>query len=185
MKTILCIRHGESTFNAQWRVLGADPLHYDAPLSPAGLEQVRERARTLADIPVELIVSSPFTRALQTAVGLFGGHPAAPPIMVSALARERVEMSCDIGRSPRALAADFPSLELDHLADVWWHAEGVPDARGICIEPLDMVAARAAEFRDFLHARPERVIAVVAHGTFLFHLTGKVLANCEVTELST
>jgi len=185
VKTILCIRHGESTFNAQWRAIGADPLHYDAPLSPAGHEQVRERARTLADVPVELIVCSPFTRALQTAVGLFGAHRASPPILVSALPRERVENSCDIGRSPRELAADFPSLELDHLEDVWWHADGVPDARGICIEPLDVVAARAAEFREFLRARPERVIAVVAHGTFLFHLTGKVLANCEVTELST
>jgi hypothetical protein len=34
-----------------------------------------------------------------------------------------------------------------------------------------------------LIARPERVIAVVGHGTFLFHLTGRFLANCEATEL--
>jgi hypothetical protein len=31
-------------------------------------------------------------------------------------------------------------------------------------------------------ARPERVVALVGHGTFFFYLTGKALANCEVAE---
>ena len=46
-----------------------------------------------------------------------------------------------------------------------------------------IVEARVRQFRSFLLARPERCIAVVGHGTFFFHLTGKVLANCEVAEL--
>ena len=37
--------------------------------------------------------------------------------------------------------------------------------------------------RSFLLERPERVIAVVAHGTFFFHLTGRHLANCEVATI--
>jgi broad specificity phosphatase PhoE len=102
-------------------------------------------------------------------------------MLVAHLARERVENSCDVGRPPSALAAEFPALDLAHLDEVWWHAEGEPDERGICVEPIATVEARVAAFRTFLLARPERVIAVVGHGTFFYHLTGKFLANCEVT----
>jgi len=182
-KTILCIRHGESTFNRAWRVTPVDPLHFDAPLSETGHEQVRQARPTLADLPVEIVIVSPLTRALQTALGLFGDHPGAPPMLVAQLARERVENSCDVGRSPALLAAEFPSINVAHLDDVWWHAEGEPDERGICVEPLETVDARVAEFRSFLLERPERVIAVVAHGTFFFHLTGRHLANCEVARI--
>ncbi|MEO8484801.1 MAG: histidine phosphatase family protein [Betaproteobacteria bacterium] len=181
-KTVLCIRHGESTFNRAWRVTAVDPLHFDAPLSATGLEQVQQARAALTTVPVELVVTSPLTRALQTAVGLFADHPHAPAMLVAHLARERVENSCDVGRSPGELAAEFPTLDVAHLADVWWHAEGEPDVRGICVEPIEAVEARVAEFKDFLLTRPERVIAVVGHGTFFFHLTGKFLANCETTE---
>ena len=182
-KTILCIRHGESTFNAAWRSTGVDPLHFDAPLSEIGHEQVAQARALLAERPIELVAVSPLTRALQTAVGLFGAHPRAPAMQVVPLLRERVENSCDIGRAPRDLATAFPSLDFAHLPDVWWHAEGEPDERGICVEPLTVVQDRVAAAKALLRARHERVIAVVGHGTFLFHLTGQVLKNCEIAEL--
>ena len=182
-KTILCIRHGESTFNAAWRVAPVDPLHFDAPLSEVGHGQVRQARTALARYPVEVVLTSPLTRALQTAHGLFDGHPSGPRIQVAPLLRERVENSCDIGRAPGALAAEFPSIDLVQLDEAWWHREGQPDARGICVEPLPVVQARAAQFKAHILARSERVVALVGHGTFFFYLTGKVLANCEVTEL--
>jgi broad specificity phosphatase PhoE len=182
-RTILCIRHGESTFNAACRTATGDPLHFDAPLSPAGHEQVRQARLALRDVPVELVMVSPLTRALQTAVGLFTEHPNRPRFEVIALHRERVENSCDIGRAGHQLAVEFPMLDVAHLGNVWWHTHEAPDARGICIEPVEIVAARAAEFKALLRARQERFIAVVGHGTFFHHLTGKALANCEVTEL--
>jgi broad specificity phosphatase PhoE len=69
------------------------------------------------------------------------------------------------------------------LPQVWWHAEGEPDERGIHLEPDPVVQERVAAFRASLRARRERTIAVVGHGTFLRHLTGRVLANCEVALL--
>jgi broad specificity phosphatase PhoE len=182
-RSILCIRHGESTFNAAWRAAAADPLHFDAPLSPVGVEQVRQARRALEHLPVELVVTSPLTRALQTTAGLFDGHRHSPRIVVHALMRERVENSCDVGRSPAELAVDFPALDLAHLDEDWWHVDGVPDMRGICIEPVASVAARALKFKSYLRTRPERCIAVVGHGTFLFHLTGRTLANCETADV--
>jgi broad specificity phosphatase PhoE len=86
---VLCIRHGESTFNAAWAASPADPMHWDARLSDLGREQVRQ-ARALVDrYPVELVLVSPLTRALQTAVGLFGDHPSAPSMRIVPLLRER------------------------------------------------------------------------------------------------
>jgi broad specificity phosphatase PhoE len=182
-RTVLCIRHGESTFNAAWRVNPVDPLHFDAPLSGVGRGQVSQARPVLARYPIEVVLTSPLTRALQTAHGLFDGHPNAPRIEVAPLLRERVENSCDIGRAPAALAAEFPSIDVSQLDETWWHQDGRPDARGICVEPVPVVQERAAQFRDYILARPERVVALVGHGTFFFYLTGKVLANCEVTEL--
>ena len=181
-KSIVCIRHGESTFNAAWTKEAVDPLLFDAPLSESGVEQVRLARTTLAGRRFELVITSPLTRALQTTAGLFDSHPSRPRVVVSALVRESVENSCDIGRSPSLLAADFPPLEFAHLDDPWWHVDGAPDARGICVEPVEVIQARVAEFRAYVVSRPEKLIAVVAHGTFLFHLTGKVLANCEIAE---
>src|SRR5262245_41987539 len=102
---VLCIRHGESTFNAAWAATRADPLHFDARLSARGREQVQETKAALLGYPVEVVLVSPLTRALETAVGLFGEHPAAPLMQVVPLLRERVENSCDVGRAPADLAA--------------------------------------------------------------------------------
>ena len=181
--TVLCIRHGESTFNVAYRETGVDPLHPDALLTPLGHEQVREARQRLRDVAVDLVVTTPLTRALQTTAGLFADHPSSPVILVEALHREHGGASCDVGRAPGLLAAEFPAFRLDHLPEVWWHAEGEPDERGVCVEPIETLQARVEAFKAWLGARPERAIAVVGHGTFFHHLTGQWLANCEILRL--
>ncbi len=183
-RIILCIRHGESAFNAMASGDRGDPLHYDAPLSELGQEQVRRSRESLRKRAIDLVVTSPLTRALQTTSGLFADHPSSPPILVEAMHRERVENSCDVGRHPGLLSEAFPSFAFDHLPEVWWHTHDSPDERGVCIESLELVEVRAEAFRRFLLQRPERLIAVVGHGTFFFKLTGRSLANCEVVEFS-
>ena len=73
-RTVLCIRHGESTFNAAARAAAIDPLHFDARLSAIGREQVRQARTAVLRYPVELVITSPLTRALQTTAGLFDDH---------------------------------------------------------------------------------------------------------------
>lgn len=183
-KRILCIRHGESTFNAHAAGGGSDPLLFDAPLSEVGHRQVERTRDALRSVEIELVVTTPLTRALQTTAGLFAGHPSSPTILVESLHRERVENSCDVGRSPALLASAFPTFAFDHLPDVWWHNHDRPDDRGICVEPVELVSERAEAFRRFLRSRPETHIAVVGHGTFFRTLTGRVLSNCEVVEFA-
>ena len=182
-KPIHCIRHGQSTFNAAAQESRVDPLHWDAPLTELGRLQVAEAAPRLRGYPYELVVTSPLTRAIQTTLGLFEGHPAAPPIHVEGLHREHCGSSCDVGRSPAELLVEFPGLAFGHLDEVWWHRDGEPDERGVHVEPLDILTGRVGAFRGWLARRPERLIAVVGHGTFFYHLTGRFLGNCELAEL--
>jgi broad specificity phosphatase PhoE len=167
------IRHGQSTFNALF------DLHFDARLSQIGIEQVAAARQAALDIPADLVVVSPLTRAIQTAVGLFGEVDV--PIIVTDLHRERLENTCDIGRSPSALSAEFPMLTFDHLSDPWWH-NGPEDDRGVAVEPDHLFARRVTDFSLWLRARPEDVVVVVGHGEFLRRLSGRYLRNCEIME---
>jgi len=174
-KTVHLIRHAQSTFNAAVALTGVDPMHPDACLTPLGLQQVAEARARMAALDHELVVTSPLTRAIETAVGLFGG--GAAPILVDPRPREWLVSSCDVGRSPRDLALAFPQLAFNHLDDRWWHA-GPCNEHGIPAEPEDVLLARVAAFRAWLASRPERAIAVVSHGAFLFYLSGHTFQNC-------
>lgn len=176
-KTIHLIRHGQSTFNA---AIAASPfanhLIFDAPLSAEGEQQARTLRTRAEGLGAEIVLVSPLTRAIQTALGAFGD---IAPILVEPLHRERVEYSCDIGRSPAALAAAFPGLAFDHLDDPWWYTDG-SHPQAICFEPEALLEERVAAFTRLLAARPERTIAVVGHGTFLRRMTGERFGYCEV-----
>ena len=127
-KTIHLIRHGQSLFNAAFdAVARTDPMLFDAPLSPTGREQAAALRAEAHGLGVEIIVTSPLTRAIETTLAVFGADHA--PIHVEALHCERVEHSCDVGRSPRELADAFPGLAFHHLDDPWWHSDGSRRAR--------------------------------------------------------
>ncbi len=176
-KSIHLIRHGQSVFNAafdsQTRI---DPMIFDAPLSEIGIGQARSLRSEVQALGVELVVTSPLTRAIQTTLHAFG--PDHAPIRVESLHCERLEHSGDVGRSPQLLRNDFPYLAFDHLDDPWWHFDG-RDPRAIFVEPEETRLGRVQVFRDWLKTRPEKTIAVVGHGTFLNRLTGHHFKNCE------
>ena len=65
MAKLILIRHGESAGNRA-RVFGDDP--HSLPLTPLGYQQAREAAHTVgAQFQAEIVVSSPFIRARETA----------------------------------------------------------------------------------------------------------------------
>ena len=180
---IVCIRHGQSTFNAAHKLGGGDPGLLDARLTELGQAQARAARDKLRTIPFDLVVVSPLTRAIETAAILFGEHPSRPHVLVEVLHRECQESSCDVGRAASEIAAEFPHLDVGHLPEIWWHAEPGCEVGGYPVEPRPLFDARVAAFRNWLRARPERTIAVVGHGTFFYHLTGTFLENCGTIEL--
>lgn len=178
MRTITFIRHGQSEFNRHWAATGTDPLIRDAPLSDLGHEQVRAARPAARALQPDLVICSPLTRALQTAVGLFGDDEAAP-IVIDASPRERVTDTDDIGSHPAELATRFPRLSFAHLTPTWWH-QGPVDQRGVPVEPADVFHQRVRSFLVSLDGLPHERIVVVGHGNFFAHILGRHLDNCEI-----
>ncbi len=173
---IYLIRHGQSEFNAAHTEGAPDPMIFDARLTAKGVDQARGarvRARALG---VQLVIVSPLTRALQTAQHIFGD---TAPIKVMADPREKLLHSCDVGRPPSALQADFPALSFEGLDDTWWH-HGVPNELGYTVEPQDLFADRMRAFASTLTAMSPRPIAVVGHGNAFRELIGYQMENCEI-----
>ncbi|MFQ6619062.1 hypothetical protein Gotur_000320 [Gossypium turneri] len=136
-------------------------------LSPLGSQQVRDERKNLSASGVlqsiELVVTSPLTRTLQTSVGVFvgseehGDNCNNPLIIATELCR--VRMRKDRRReSISRCKARFPQV-IESEYDISWEAEER--------ETDEAVAARGVEFIKWLLARKEKEIAVVSHGGFL------------------
>lgn len=65
MRTFLLVRHGESLFNVEG-VVNGDP-ELDRGLSERGIEEAERLGGQVANLAIDLVVLSPFPRAVQTA----------------------------------------------------------------------------------------------------------------------
>ena len=109
---IYFIRHAQSEFNAAHMEGGKDPMIFDAPLTDKGRRQAEEAKAQVAELGIKQVITSPLTRAIQTSLCLFED---IAPITVSASHRELLVYSGDVGRPPRQLQRDFPTLSFSHL----------------------------------------------------------------------
>src|SRR5688572_18672933 len=130
-KAIYLIRHGESSFNQISDATERDPFHYDASLTKLGVRQAENLCRRAASIKPQLIVTSPLSRAIQTALHGFGQFP----IKVHPAHREWLRSSCDVGRSPRMLKLFYPMLSFKGLKENWWNPNNKPGSI-----PVELVA---------------------------------------------
>ena len=133
----------------------------------------------------------------------------APRRVTCALARERVFHASDVGRTPDEIARDFPGWCLRETrevhGDVWWYT-GDGDGDGddgddasssssstrsrrdipgdaVTLEPARVFEARMEKLVEWIGAREESTIALVAHWGVWFSLTGREFENCELVEV--
>eukprot|EP00037_Helgoeca_nana_P028546 m.336246 g.336246 ORF g.336246 m.336246 type:complete len:329 (-) comp27782_c0_seq1:121-1107(-) len=184
-KTIHFVRHAEGVHNAVNHAAGNDePVTFstegawryiDAHLTPDGVAQCVE-GRTgvlLKGVHPELVVVSPFTRALQTAHIMFSAKGI--PFIVNDSCRERWgKYTCDKRRTRTEILAEIAplyrstgdSIDYDTFGfaeedDIHWTEEREPDQN--CID-------RGIDLLKWLASRPENNIAVVTHSSYLRHL---------------
>lgn len=138
LQSIYLIRHAKAT--------GQEP---DAELTDEGLRQAENLAEMLAVHSISYIVSSPWKRALQTAMPL--GRAAGQHIHTDERLQERV-------LSTRHLENWMEVLERTYT-DEDWIEEGGESSR--------YAAARGMEVLEELWNRPEHCAAVVTHGNLL------------------
>lgn len=171
---MILIRHGQSEFNVHYNRTGRDPGIADPQLTAEGRAQVRQAALALqrAERPVRRLLTSPYTRALQTAEIIAGILKL--PVDVEPLVREHAKFHCDIGTERSRLCAAWPALNFEHIEETWWPA--LDETEQQVLQRARAFQERAAGWTDW----PE--VAVVSHWGFLLRLTGKSLQNAETAE---
>ncbi len=144
MRTFLLARHGQSQLNVAG-IVNADPGR-DPGLSPAGEEEARQLGRQIAAFEIELVVTSQFPRAQQTA-GLALARRNVPHVIVSDLDDVK------IGELEGKTIADYRA---------WKHGRSrtEPFPGG---ESLDAAATRYAGAYRSLLDRPESTVLVICH----------------------
>jgi broad specificity phosphatase PhoE len=144
VRVFLLARHGQSLFNVDGIVNG-DPLR-DRGLSERGIEEAERLGVQISTIAIDVVVLSPFPRAVQTAN--------------IALARREV---------PHEVDDDLGDIRLGEL-DGWsvadyraYKCHGNRDVRFPGGESLNEAARRYAGAYERLLTRSERVMLVVCH----------------------
>ncbi|KAK8552105.1 hypothetical protein V6N13_120529 [Hibiscus sabdariffa] len=209
-KIIHLVRHGQAMHNVEGdkdrKALLSDHL-FDAQLSPLGLQQVSKlrkdvRASGLLK-KIDLVITSPLYRTMQTAMGAFGSESQAdggsndnfsavpggvncPKIMAVELCRDRLgQRPCDKRRRVSECQALFPCIDftmasslaalpkMDGEEDSMWN----PDVR----ESEEEMAARMVLFMEWLWTRPEQHIVIVSHGIILQHILYVLGNDCHPT----
>ncbi|XP_042493848.1 phosphoglycerate mutase-like protein 1 [Macadamia integrifolia] len=206
-KTLHLVRHAQGIHNVEGekdRKAYLSPKLFDAHLTPLGWQQVDNLRKHVHSSGIakniELVITSPLLRTMQTAVGVFGGESyvdgvKAPPLMVSnagnsdrpaissidcppflavELCREHLGVHpCDQRRSIQEYKPLFPAIDFSQIEsdeDILWKA----DYR----EAKEEVGARGMEFINWLWTRQEKEIAVVTHSVFMFHTLSNFGNDC-------
>lgn len=166
---MILLRHGQSEFNLHFGATRRDPGIVDPRLTEYGHFQVAEAARQLAGERVSRIITSPYTRALQTTAPL--AKALGVRVLVNPIVRERYAFTCDVGRPRTELERAWPEHDFSVIDEIWWPAVE---------EPEEAVIGRAALFRAEMAALPDwSDTIVVSHWGFILSMTGQSVTNAQ------
>src|SRR5437868_15396880 len=144
MRLFLICRHGQSLFNVD-KIVNGDPA-LDRGLSEQGIEEAKRLSGQIATMPLELVVVSPFPRALQTANIALAGRDV-PHLVDEELGDVRI--------------GDLEGKSLDDYRAAPAHSNRKERFPGG--ESLDEAALRYAGVFERLLERDEAVTLVVCH----------------------
>ena len=137
-------RHGETAWNAEYRVCGST----DLPLTESGLAQAEVLADLVRDKGIDVIVSSPMVRAVQTATP--SARALGLPLMTDDRLREQ-----DYG-----IYEGVPRNDPDFLANKRQFCVRYPGG-----ESMMMLAARVyGALEDLKQKYPDKTVLIVCHG---------------------
>ncbi|CAB1116470.1 unnamed protein product [Ectocarpus sp. CCAP 1310/34] len=192
-KTVHFIRHAEGTHNEaalkEGRAAYAKIEHLDARLTDLGKQQCATLKATKHGVEKEaqLVVVSPLTRAIQTAMLTIDQVEGVPWVALECVRERAGAHPCDRRRCVSELKQEYPDISFDEIKD---EKDVYFDSLGEEREPNDLMADRGRELLSWLKERPETNIVVVTHSAFLLCLfneamqaapeTAKWFENCEL-----
>jgi len=136
-------------------------------------------AAAAASLPLEVIVTSPLCRAIDTAIlGLAPHIDRGVAIIACEECREQFGQNLpDRRRATAALRADYPHIDFAAITEE--DALFTPER-----EALEALVLRADAFLESLLARPEQHIAVTTHSSFLAALCNAALDTSAAPNIS-
>jgi broad specificity phosphatase PhoE len=160
VRLFLVARHGQSLFNVD-KVVNGDPT-LDRGVSEQGIEEAERLAGQLAGLPLDLVVVSPFLRALQTANIALAGREV-PHLVDEELGDVRI--------------GELEGKSLDAYRDTPAHSNRKERVPG---ESLDEAALRYASVCERLLARHEPATLVVCHEIPVRYLANAAAGSAEL-----
>ncbi|CAL5377597.1 unnamed protein product [Camellia sinensis] len=207
IKPYIQVRHAQGIHNVEGDKnyeAYMSPEYFDAQITPLGWQQVDNLRKHVQSSGlfkrIDLVITSPLLRTMQTAVGVFGGGAHAdgmdalplmvanagksdcpaissldcPPIIAVELCREHLGIHpCDRRRSISDYECLFPAVDFSLIEsdeDILWKAN--------IRETEEELTARGMKFMNWLWTRKEKEIAIVTHSGFLFHALSAVGNDC-------
>jgi WD40 repeat protein/broad specificity phosphatase PhoE len=156
---------------------------HDPGLTDLGFQQCEELAKFLQGLPlawdIELIVSSPLRRAVQTTEKALGWVKDGISRLIRAEWQETSAAPSCTGTNASTMAKKCPNFD-------WSEAitdEVYPAKTGLYAPSKDALTRRGIEARRWLRGRQEIVIAVVSHNGFLWDYVCNTRfgnANCRI-----
>jgi len=166
LTTFALVRHGQTDWNAQRRLQGST----DIPLNDVGRGQARDAVAVLSGYQWDVIVSSPLSRAAETADLIAAGLDLGPA--------RRVPELTERSFGPAEGLQDSPELDALRIPGGF---RGAESEDGAARRGLTSLEALAGEFRG-------RRVLVVAHGSLLrvslSRAIGRTLLNIDNAALN-
>ena len=93
---------------------------WDTVLTGKGIEQAQALRSKMAGIvdQIDVVISSPLSRALHTSELVFGESIPKEKKIVHPLLTERVYLSSDVGKQRETLQSIYPNWNYDHLVRI-------------------------------------------------------------------
>ncbi|MBI4120834.1 MAG: histidine phosphatase family protein [Parcubacteria group bacterium] len=161
MRNIYFVRHGETPSNI-------DRIHqgHDEPLSKSGQKQAETVAERLTRVSFDIIISSDYKRALETAQAI--NEKTKKSVVESPLFRE-MKIPSEFVQKSHSDPETIRGWEMidEHWNDAGWHYSDE--------ENFSDLRKRAGEAISFLEGRSEENILVVTHSTFLIMIIGVMM----------
>ncbi|XP_038717557.1 phosphoglycerate mutase-like protein 1 [Tripterygium wilfordii] len=181
-KTIHLVRHAQGVHNIEAEKdhdALLSPTLFDAQLSPLGWQQVsRLREQVLESglsKRIELVVTSPLLRTMQTAVGVFGGKSQTEGLDLPPL------MEANVGNSglPAISSSDCPPfIAVELCRERWIESDEDNLWEADVVESSEDLIDRGMKFLSWLRTRKETEIAVVSHSIFLNQMLNALGKDC-------
>ncbi len=152
--TFILIRHGETQWNAEGRMMGIS----DIPLTAKGERQAEAVGLLLKDYPIDVIYSSPLLRSQKTAEPILSYHKSTPFILHDAL-KERNFGALEGKTYEEVNAVGAPMV----YATAWYYLAYKPPGGE---RLLDTIRRAQSVIDELVKAHEGKTVVIVSHGTF-------------------